>query len=116
MTMVIVMQRIVHVSIEGYRYFSLFSFVRYLFFSSEINNFVLSFLYLFSSDLCWNELDGGIFPYPTDDIDENIHCHGFAWADDGSAPGDVNTKAKWNSLFFVSMYDHMCILVDTSMH
>jgi len=34
-----------------------------------------------------------------------MHCHGFAWAStDGS---DMNVAAKWNNLFFVSMYDHL---------
>jgi len=36
-----------------------------------------------------------------------LHCHGFAWAHDGVALGDINTKARWNNLFFVSMYDHL---------
>lgn len=57
-----------------------------------------------NTDLCWTEEDGTIFPYPGDETENDLHCHGFAWGNDD---GGVNTEAKWNNLFFVSMYDHL---------
>jgi len=60
-----------------------------------------------NTDLCWTQEDGEVFPYPNDDVEEDLHCHGFAWAHDEAALGDINTKARFNNLFFVSMYDHM---------
>lgn len=33
-----------------------------------------------------------------------IHCHGFAWSDKADDP---ISQAKWNTLFYVSMYDHL---------
>jgi len=59
-----------------------------------------------NTDLCWTEQNGTIFPYPGDDTEKDLHCHGFAWAKDDIA-GDINSKAKWNNLFFVSLYDHL---------
>jgi len=58
-----------------------------------------------NTDLCWIEDDSGeIFPYPGDESEKDLHCHGFAWA---QQDGNTNAKAKWNNLFFVSMYDHL---------
>jgi len=60
-----------------------------------------------NTDLCWTEdEDGEIFPYPTEETEGDMHCHGFAWGNEGDEL-DVNTAAKWNNLFFVSMYDHL---------
>lgn len=57
-----------------------------------------------NTDLCWTEDENQVvFPYPGDTTEQDLHCHGFAWADDD----DVNTSAKWNNLFYVSLYDHM---------
>jgi len=56
-----------------------------------------------NTDLCWTEHNGEVFPYPGDDTEQDLHCHGISWGDDD----DINTSAKWNSLFYVSMYDHM---------
>ena len=39
-----------------------------------------------------------------EDIEGDIHCHGFAWAESANDPISVY---KGNNLFFVSMYDHM---------
>merc|ERR1712176_414907 len=62
-----------------------------------------------NADLCFTTTEEGkVFPYPDDDIEQDLHCHGFAWAHgDDAAYGDINTKARWNNLFYVSMYDHM---------
>jgi hypothetical protein len=61
-----------------------------------------------NTDLCWTETDNGeVFPYPGDETENDLHCHGFAWAQDALAPGDVNAKARWNNLYFVSLYDHL---------
>lgn len=59
-----------------------------------------------NTDLCWVEDGGEIFPYPKDDTESNLHCHGIAWSnyEDGE---DINTNAKYNSLFYVSLYDHL---------
>lgn len=57
-----------------------------------------------NTDLCWTEHDGSVFPYPGDETENDLHCHGFAWGDEAT---DVNANARWNNLFFVSMYDHM---------
>jgi hypothetical protein len=60
-----------------------------------------------NTDLCFVESDDGeVYPYPGDETENDLHCHGFAWGtDEGNR--DVNQIAKWNNLFFVSMYDHM---------
>ena len=44
-----------------------------------------------------------IFPGDDDDGEGAIHCHGFAWGDDSSAP---DARYKGNNLFYVSLYDH----------
>jgi len=59
-----------------------------------------------NTDLCWTEDNGKVFPYPGGETEQDMHCHGFSWGLDESG-SDVNTNAKWNNLFFVSMYDHM---------
>jgi len=59
-----------------------------------------------NTDLCWTELDGEIFPYPGSDTEKQLHCHGLAWSNDESGV-DMNAKGKWNTLFYVSMYDHL---------
>eukprot|EP00536_Pseudo-nitzschia_multiseries_P010354 jgi/Psemu1/289055/fgenesh1_pg.311_\ len=61
-----------------------------------------------NTDLCWTEENGTVFPYPGDEIENDLHCHGFAWGENDNDGGvDINTNARWNNLFFVSMYDHM---------
>lgn len=60
-----------------------------------------------NTDLCWTENNGEVFPYPGDETENDLHCHGLAWAQDDLSPGDINAKAKWNNLFFVSLYDHL---------
>jgi len=60
-----------------------------------------------NTDLCWMETEDGPFPYPEDVTEGDLHCHGFAWSTLEETYGDVNTNAKWNNLFFVSMYDHL---------
>jgi len=53
-----------------------------------------------------------IFPFddandnnnPTDRGEGQVHCHGFAWAEQGY---DKSAVYKGNNLFYVSMYDHM---------
>jgi len=57
-----------------------------------------------NTDLCWTETSEGVFPYPGDETEKDLHCHGLSWSDDSD---DINTRAKWNSLFYVSLYDHM---------
>lgn len=58
-----------------------------------------------NTDLCWMETDDeGPVPYPEDIVEGDLHCHGFAWS---QIETDINTAAKNNNLFFVSMYDHM---------
>merc|ERR1712188_219762 len=59
-----------------------------------------------NTDLCWTEDNGEVFPYPGATTEQDLHCHGFAWGMD-SDESDVNRDAKWNNLFFVSMYDHL---------
>lgn len=72
-----------------------------------------------NTDLCWvEEDDGSIFPYPNPTEDNqrerDLHCHGTSWAALDSdfkntldANAVVNSKAKWNNLYFVSLYDHL---------
>jgi len=60
-----------------------------------------------NTDLCFTEYEGNVFPYPGDKTEGNLHCHGFAWSDNDNSSPDVSAKAKWNNLFFVSMYDHL---------
>merc|ERR1712176_1475125 len=57
-----------------------------------------------NTDLCWTEDGGNVFPYPGDKTEGDLHCHGLSWSDNDD---DINSLAKWNSLFYVSMYDHM---------
>jgi hypothetical protein len=57
-----------------------------------------------NTDLCWTEVDDEIFPYPGSDTEKQLHCHGLAWSNDLT---DFNTKGKFNTLFYVSMYDHL---------
>mmetsp|Transcript_4725 Transcript_4725/g.6838 ORF Transcript_4725/g.6838 Transcript_4725/m.6838 type:complete len:225 (+) Transcript_4725:1267-1941(+) len=59
-----------------------------------------------NTDLCWTKENGNVFPYPGDETEKDLHCHGFAWAD-YDVPGDINSRAKWNNLFYVSLYDHL---------
>jgi len=59
-----------------------------------------------NTDLCWTEDGGNVFPYPGDKIEKDLHCHGLSWSDTPDN-ADINSLAKWNSLFYVSMYDHM---------
>jgi hypothetical protein len=59
--------------------------------------------------VCWTEDDAanGPYPYPGGVTEQDMHCHGMAWSTLEETYGDVNTNAKWNNLFFVSMYDHL---------
>jgi len=59
-----------------------------------------------NTDLCWTEHEGEIFPYPGSGTENALHCHGLAWGNDESGL-DLNAKGKWNTLFYVSMYDHL---------
>jgi len=56
-----------------------------------------------NTDLCWTEVGDNLYPYPGDGVEKDLHCHGISWGSDD----DINTKGKWNSLFYVSLYDHM---------
>jgi hypothetical protein len=61
-----------------------------------------------NTDLCWVEEGADVFPYPNGDDDErDLHCHGVSWSSIPQEFGDANNDAKWNSLFYVSMYDHL---------
>jgi len=60
-----------------------------------------------NTDLCWMDTDDGPFAYPEDITEGDLHCHGFAWSTLDETDLDVNTNAKWNNLFYVSMYDHL---------
>jgi len=59
-----------------------------------------------NTDLCWTEKDGEVFPYPGSGTEKQVHCHGLAWSNDITGT-DMNAKGKWNTLFYVSMYDHL---------
>jgi len=59
-----------------------------------------------NSDLCWTDTAAGLFAYPEDTSEGDIHCHGLAWGSEENA-GDVNTNARWNNLLYVSLYDHL---------
>ena len=65
-----------------------------------------------TTDLCWTEDNNGdVFPYPNSDKflegERDLHCHGVSWSTMEQEFGDVNRDAKWNNLFYVSMYDHL---------
>jgi len=60
-----------------------------------------------NTDLCWIKDGATVFPYPGAETEQALHCHGYAWAQENLAPGDTNSRAKNNNLFYVSMYDHM---------
>jgi len=57
-----------------------------------------------NTDLCWTEHDNEVYPYPGDGTEKALHCHGLSWNDHVE---DINTKGKWNAMFYVSMYDHL---------
>lgn len=58
-----------------------------------------------NTDLCWTTDGDEVFPYPGDGTEQDLHCHGISWGDvDGD---DINTRARWNSLFYVSFVDHL---------
>jgi len=58
-----------------------------------------------NTDLCWMESDEeGPVAYPEDNVEGDLHCHGFAWS---QFDEDINTAAQWNNLFYVAMYDHL---------
>lgn len=62
-----------------------------------------------NTDLCWTEdaETDEVYPWPGDKTEGDLHCHGISWGDDDGSGYDINTMAKWNSLFYVSLYDHM---------
>jgi hypothetical protein len=45
----------------------------------------------------------GTIEFPGDS-EGDVHCHGFAWADDDD---DTSSILKGNNLFYVSLYDHL---------
>jgi len=56
-----------------------------------------------NTDLCWTKGTGDdVFPYPTQETEGALHCHGYSWSDN-----DISDTTKHNNLFFVSMYDHL---------
>jgi len=58
-----------------------------------------------NTDLCWTKGDDGdndVFPYPTQETEGALHCHGFAWSDN-----DISDTTKYNNLFHIAMYDHL---------
>jgi len=57
-----------------------------------------------NTDLCWTKQGSNVFPYPGDDTENDLHCHGFAWSHDAA---HYSARAKWNNLFYVSLYDHL---------
>lgn len=60
-----------------------------------------------NTNLCWTKNENDVItPVPGDEEEGDLHCHGFAWSND-PAGIDTNTDAKWNNLFYVSMYDHL---------
>jgi len=61
-----------------------------------------------NTDLCWTKgADDEVFPYPGDVTEKDLHCHGISWSGDDESGEDINSMARWNSLFYVSLYDHM---------
>ena len=46
---------------------------------------------------------GGGYAIYEDDVEGDVHCHGFAWGNDSTAN---DALFKGNNLFYVSMYDH----------
>lgn len=59
-----------------------------------------------NTDLCWTEKDNEVYPYPGGGTEKSIHCHGLAWGDDLTT-NDINSHARFNTLFYVSMEDHL---------
>jgi hypothetical protein len=58
-----------------------------------------------NTNLCWTEdAVGDPTPYPGDEDEGDMHCHGLAW---GSELESVNDFARFNNLFYVAMHDHM---------
>jgi len=64
-----------------------------------------------NTDACYNELTHAPYAnhveangFTVFDQEGPVHCHGFAWANDGQ---ETLSRYKGNALFFVSMYDHM---------
>lgn len=56
-----------------------------------------------NTDLCWTtDENDNVFPYPTQETEGALHCHGYSWSDD-----DFSDTVKHNNLFYVSMYDHL---------
>jgi len=71
-----------------------------------------------NTDLCWSMDGADVFPYPNPTEDRaherDLHCHGLSWhsedvdfRDTLDANHVVNKQAKWNNLYFVSLYDHL---------
>jgi hypothetical protein len=62
-----------------------------------------------NTDLCWTTTEGDgngddnvVYPYPTQETEGPLHCHGYSWTDN-----DISDTTKNNNLFFISMYDHL---------
>jgi len=71
-----------------------------------------------NTDLCWIEDGDEVFPYPNkvneQGRERDLHCHRLSWSalegdfkDTLGATSVVNDNAKWNNLYFVSLYDHL---------
>lgn len=60
-----------------------------------------------NSDLCWTEHEGDVFPYPSDTIEKDIHCHGVSWGNDDANNYSIHNEAIWNAFYYVSLFDHM---------
>jgi len=54
-----------------------------------------------NSNLCYTEPSNTAY---FGEIEDDIHCHGLAWAEDGN---DLISRFTMNNFFYVSMYDHM---------
>lgn len=60
-----------------------------------------------NTDLCWTEKDNEVYPYPGGGTEKSIHCHGLAWGKQELGTLDINAHARFNTLFYVSMEDHL---------
>jgi len=62
-----------------------------------------------NTDLCWIDDASGVFPYPNEKQERSLHCHGLSWSALETDDNDdvINDSAKWNNLYFVSLYDHL---------
>jgi len=54
-----------------------------------------------NSNLCYTK--PSFIPFPRE-TEGDVHCHGFAWADDTNHPSNV---LKYNNFFYASLFDRM---------